>query len=380
MWGEVISGAANLGSSILNNVMNARNAREANEANKQAATTAYNRQLEFWNMQNAYNDPSQAIGRLVKAGINPNAVYGNMQNSASTLSSVPQQSSSIPSQFGLDTQSVLEGVLQAKAIQKADADITNVNADTAKKESEKRLADANIHKTENEAATRYYELTELLPTQKKELERKIETMDLEAFFAEIQGQDTHLMNEIQRNLADANYREFIQDSELRHKILAGTEKEIEARAKLLAAQTYKTEQEGRLAKAAADFAINTSKVRQRALEIANDIGEQDYAMKVFQLIDAEKWSELNELNLKFQQRMQSRAQALEEKKHKLDVRKQNYVEKRDQEDRELRKEEIEIRKAAFIASSLFSLANLFKGSTQGLSTSDYQTSQLLLSM
>lgn len=380
MWGEVISGAANLGSSILNNVMNARNAREANEANKQAATTAYNRQLEFWNMQNAYNDPSQAISRLVKAGINPNAVYGNMQNSASSLSSVPQQSSSIPSQFGLDTQSVLEGVLQAKAIQKADADITNVNADTAKKESEKRLADANVHKTENEAATRYYELTELLPTQKKELERKIETMDLEAFFAEIQGQDTHLMNEIQRNLADANYREFIRDSELRHKILAGTEKEIEARAKLLAAQTYKTEQEGRLAKAAADFAINTAKVRQRALEIANDIGEQDYAMKVFQLIDAEKWSELNELNLKFQQRIQSRAQALEEKKHKLEVRKQNYVEKRDQEDRELRKEEIEIRKAAFVASSLFSLANLFKGSAQGLSTSDYQTSQLLLSM
>lgn len=45
-------------------------------AQKRAATTAYNRQKEFWNMQNAYNTPKAQMDRLKAAGLNPALMYG----------------------------------------------------------------------------------------------------------------------------------------------------------------------------------------------------------------------------------------------------------------------------------------------------------------
>lgn len=38
---------------------------------EQMAQNAYNRQLEFWNMQNAYNTPKAMVGRMADAGLNP---------------------------------------------------------------------------------------------------------------------------------------------------------------------------------------------------------------------------------------------------------------------------------------------------------------------
>ena len=45
-------------------------------AQKRAATTAYKRQKEFWNMQNAYNTPKAQMQRLKDAGLNPALMYG----------------------------------------------------------------------------------------------------------------------------------------------------------------------------------------------------------------------------------------------------------------------------------------------------------------
>jgi phosphoribosylformylglycinamidine (FGAM) synthase PurS component len=58
-------------------------------AQKRAATTAYKRQKEFWNMQNAYNTPKAQMERLKAAGLNPALMYGqgNVGN-AMGLSSV----------------------------------------------------------------------------------------------------------------------------------------------------------------------------------------------------------------------------------------------------------------------------------------------------
>lgn len=45
-------------------------------AQKRSATTAYKRQKEFWNMQNAYNTPKAQMQRLKDAGLNPALMYG----------------------------------------------------------------------------------------------------------------------------------------------------------------------------------------------------------------------------------------------------------------------------------------------------------------
>lgn len=58
--------------------------------NELAAENAFNRQVEFWNMQNRYNSPSAQLARLQQAGLNPALMNGGVEgNTAGNLSSVP---------------------------------------------------------------------------------------------------------------------------------------------------------------------------------------------------------------------------------------------------------------------------------------------------
>lgn len=61
--------------SIVSNTQNRRFSREMYERQRQD-------NIEFWNMQNAYNDPSQQMARLKDAGLNPNLVYGGSSGGA----------------------------------------------------------------------------------------------------------------------------------------------------------------------------------------------------------------------------------------------------------------------------------------------------------
>lgn len=61
--------------------------------NKKLADDAYQRQLDFWNLQNAYNTPAAQMSRLRQAGLNPALLNGGVQgNTAGNLSSVPTAS------------------------------------------------------------------------------------------------------------------------------------------------------------------------------------------------------------------------------------------------------------------------------------------------
>lgn len=60
----------------------------------------YSKNLEMWNLQNAYNDPSKQIERLINAGLNPNLAYGH-GTLANTSAQMP--SSSMPSVQKADT-------------------------------------------------------------------------------------------------------------------------------------------------------------------------------------------------------------------------------------------------------------------------------------
>lgn len=62
------------------------------------ANQMFDRQIDFWNMQNDYNSPAQQMSRLEAAGLNPNLVYGNGSMANTSNSGMP--SSSVPSNHG----------------------------------------------------------------------------------------------------------------------------------------------------------------------------------------------------------------------------------------------------------------------------------------
>lgn len=54
---------------------------------KQNALDAYNRDVDFWNMQNLYNSPEEKRKRLESAGISPWTEFGNLSDSAGFVKS-----------------------------------------------------------------------------------------------------------------------------------------------------------------------------------------------------------------------------------------------------------------------------------------------------
>lgn len=88
-----------------------------------AARKQYERQLQFWNMQNKYNSPSSQRGRLRSAGFNPSMALGEVASSqaAGELSSVP------------GNEVMLNGVFDPTAVKEwllAFADLENTVAGT----------------------------------------------------------------------------------------------------------------------------------------------------------------------------------------------------------------------------------------------------------
>lgn len=82
------------------------------QLNEQSAINAYNRQLDFWEKQKAYNDPSSQMFRLKRAGLNPALINSNgVNNVAGGLSSVPSASPGTPDHSKPDPMSDAESVI-----------------------------------------------------------------------------------------------------------------------------------------------------------------------------------------------------------------------------------------------------------------------------
>lgn len=117
------------------NAWNAEQVAKQNAWNAQQAQVAYQRQIQFYNMQNDYNSPINQIARLRAAGVNPNLAYSNgvIQNVGSSapgvspaMSTEPAQSNSLSptpnfSSIGSDFINMLQQGEQNKLL-KAQAD------------------------------------------------------------------------------------------------------------------------------------------------------------------------------------------------------------------------------------------------------------------
>ena len=67
----LLSFAGMAGSAIANAVGQKKAIQQNNQAQIDLQNLANKQNLEFWNMQNEYNDPSAQMARLRQAGLNP---------------------------------------------------------------------------------------------------------------------------------------------------------------------------------------------------------------------------------------------------------------------------------------------------------------------
>ena len=187
-------------------------------AQKAAATKAYNRQKEFWNMQNAYNTPKAQMDRLRAAGLNPALMYGqgNVGN-AQGLSSVSKaditgpklaQSAAAGAQMSLVNAQRKLFEDQAKA-QKAKAFADSFNAITGRKEY--KLREMFAPHQIDQMKTNVLNMTQDIAESKA----RVSLMDIDKA---LKGTQIDLNIE-QKNQVVAQSKKLLADTDLVNKIL-----------------------------------------------------------------------------------------------------------------------------------------------------------------
>lgn len=154
--GTVLSGGLSAAGSLASGIMSAVQGKKDRESyenqqhlnrvfENEQASKAYERQVDFWKMQNAYNSPAQQMARLRAAGLNPDlAISGNVQNSVGGLSSVskgsaPSASYAPPtdySAFATAAQTAAQTVKTVQDARKAKAETNLTEQETLSKEIE----------------------------------------------------------------------------------------------------------------------------------------------------------------------------------------------------------------------------------------------------
>lgn len=106
----------------------------SNKNSKSLMRYQNNLNIQNWKMQNEYNLPKNQMQRYLDAGLNPNLVYGNLQNTADSLSS--PSASSAPVQR---RDSVVQTMAAAAQIEQMKAETRLIKAKTFREFNEAAL-------------------------------------------------------------------------------------------------------------------------------------------------------------------------------------------------------------------------------------------------
>lgn len=131
-----------------------------NEANMELAKYQFDRGVEMWNMQNAYNTPRAQMGRLSEAGLNPNLVYGNGSVVGNTTSNAPEfkapELQKYKPSFEGTTRSAM--MMQQEKLIKAQAANLNTQSELNKYHGLEVLSKIDINKLDAESRKMYNEV------------------------------------------------------------------------------------------------------------------------------------------------------------------------------------------------------------------------------
>lgn len=158
--GSGIGAVANAIAGNAANKTNLRIARETNQAQMDLARYQADRNLDLWNLNNAYNTPAEQMKRYQEAGLNPNLIYGNGSASSGSSSSPAagfdapklQRAQVDNSYVANSAQMLMNGLSQSAQIRKTDAEtaLLHQNAVNAQKDEILKDLTAIRFRLENE--------------------------------------------------------------------------------------------------------------------------------------------------------------------------------------------------------------------------------------
>lgn len=137
-WAGIAQGLGSLGSSLIGNSGSKRSQARANRYN-----------VEFWNMQNEYNDPSAQMARLRQAGLNPNLVYGQSASGATGQAQAVAPSKAAEYKF----ESPLRNITNFADIKQREAQSDNLKVQNTVLRQEAILKAAQTGKTLSEGSS-----------------------------------------------------------------------------------------------------------------------------------------------------------------------------------------------------------------------------------
>lgn len=133
---SIASGGSQFLGSIVDGIFSSRQAKKQREYNTQQTDLAYQRDVDMWNQQNAYNSPKAQMERFQEAGLNPHLIYGqgtpgNAQNVPKANvpdMPVPKWSPKIPDVIGTyfdlrQKKGITDGIQAQNKILQREADI-----------------------------------------------------------------------------------------------------------------------------------------------------------------------------------------------------------------------------------------------------------------
>lgn len=131
--GSIITGAIGSAANLIMNYSN-------NRANDRRQQEAYEQNLRMWHLQNQYNSPASQIARLKAAGLNPNLIYGNPDN---TAQAPPSKGVSEGHAGQVDPMLAMNAMSIAKQMEVADSQIQRNQAEAMNFEAGARNYDAD---------------------------------------------------------------------------------------------------------------------------------------------------------------------------------------------------------------------------------------------
>lgn len=144
--GGLVGAIVNAGAGMYDSYQNRKTSKENTAANNAAAKAeaelAYQRSVQMWHMQNAYNSPEAQMQRFKNAGLNPHLIYG--QGNSGNASSMPQyqpaniQYRHAAAQYGAGVQSILPVLMSVgtwmQNMRLQEADLRKKTSDTMRVE------------------------------------------------------------------------------------------------------------------------------------------------------------------------------------------------------------------------------------------------------
>lgn len=129
-----ITAAAGLGSTIGQSIANSNLNKKNRAWQEKMYDQQYQRNVEMWRMQNAYNLPIEQVKRLREAGLNPNLLYGNGSSSAGlagdiSTADVPNTPTTVPYDFSQANNGLASALAMYQNWQ-----MNNLNMDKVKSE------------------------------------------------------------------------------------------------------------------------------------------------------------------------------------------------------------------------------------------------------